>query len=261
MTDNYKLYEEADAFFSAEALKKQEFCEEEKEKHEDFLRNLNVTDDLFEKISNNKSPASSYLLAKYYSEQNHSEDFEKLDKALNFAKDAYFKKLDIGKEILAQICGKYIGITTIKIAAKAVEYDKKNYAEGEFSHNALLVDISGAKPVFIEDFSSPEALGRPLGCDRVDIVATEGFRCLSLQLPENLVGYVDANGKSKELINNSVMSFVSGYKYLAGGCVVTGFDKNYKALDRELVYALVDYFNDFDVFYDGRFFEAINGIL
>ncbi len=98
--------------------------------------------------------------------------------------------------------------------------------------NAVVVWVTGAAElIHIEDFQTGEGLGKPLKCDRIDCVSTEGMKVLHRRMGRTIVGYVDSNGAVKELVNNSKMSRLSGYYYLPGGCVLCGWENgNYAPL-------------------------------
>ncbi len=262
---NYRFAEDGGIPGADKALKELEFSVEDKEKYESLLSSTEITDKMIDTLSKeeNPSPTSKYLLAKHYCEISTPESYGKLGEALSLARAAYFEKLNIAKLLMMEICGKYIGSVMLMLAENINEYEKGQRSE-ENEPNAVLVSITGgkSKPIYIEDFSSAESLGKPLGCDRVDIISTKGMKYFSFATPQIVVGYTDSCGRVKELINNSVMSTLSGYSYLAGDCVLCGYDEDgYQPLSPALACAIAEFFNKYDVYYDGKMFEVICNFL
>ncbi len=251
---SFRLGEEFGDEEAARYLGELEFSEEDKKRYEDVLKDITITDDALEEhieSARNGGASSKYLLAKYYTEK---KDYKN---ALRYAAEARRAGLDVGRCQLVYIIGAYFALTLEFIDAKLKEYEENPVLIDGHEPNAVEVAVfgGGAKPIYIEDFSSYEGLGVPLGCDRINIVSTMGMRYLSRLVGEVVVGYVDAFGQPKELLNNAVMSTISGYHYLAGNCVVCGFEKDYVPLDGARAYAAAAYLNDFDVYYDGRMIE------
>ncbi len=246
-------------------IKKLEFSADDKKMYEDIIKDIEVTDETVgdpEKTAKG-SPSDKYIAAKYYAERSTLEYSDKLKDALYLARQAYHDGLDIARPLAVEICGKYAAKAMKTVIDKENEYEEDPVLIDGHEPNAVEVGVfgGGAKPIYIEDFSCYEGLGVPLGCERINIVSTKGVKKLSLISKESVVGYVDADGQAKELLNNSKMSTISGYNYLAGVCIICGFDGDYKPLPAKTAYALAKYLDDFDVYDDGRFFEAINAYM
>ncbi len=99
----------------------------------------------------------------------------------------------------------------------------KNYA---CKFNALRLTVFGdLEPVWVEDFSTSQGLGAPIGfgCDRVNVVSTRDLQKVSAQLGFTVVGYVDAYGYDKNFTPNPSMESISGYDRLMGPGILCGW--------------------------------------
>ncbi len=165
---------------------------------------------------------------------------EKADISKHMDYKVAMKALD---EIMAAAKASLARVEAEKTAA--FKADPHLTADGK-EPNAVLVPARGkAELIHLKGFVSGSKLGAPLDCDRVDMVlkglpdwADEAFAL-------NLAGYVDANGISKNLEENERIQSISGYDYIAGGCVLVGTDDdfNYKPLNPQDAVTICNYFN------------------
>ncbi len=256
----YSLFRMASEYGDEEAiaiLPKLSFTADDKEDYESEIVDEELDEDELEEYLEHAEEGSAkaqYLLGKYYADE---EDFAQ---ARSYMEDAMQNGLDIARDGMIYIVARYVDMQKARIAARREELeDEVHLTEDGHEPNAILVGLmsAGAEPIYIEDFSSRDSLGEVLGADGVDIVSTMGMRFLSMIADEITVGYVDNYGQPKELLNNATMSTISGYHYLAGRCVVCGYDDDYAPLDSATAVALAEYLTDFDVYDDGRIFEWI----
>ncbi len=95
------------------------------------------------------------------------------------------------------------------------------------ANNAVVLTVTGASyGVEVKGWSTYEEIGEPIGCDRLDIVSTQKMRDLSRRLGFTVIGYVDKNGYSKDLDENSRMQWLSGYDVLLGDALLCGWTGN-----------------------------------
>ncbi len=214
-------------------------------------------------LSEEGDVSSAYIVANHFFM--HAEDkgvdyYEYIENALDYSLDAYRRGMDIARDLTKKIINSYINYEAWETVSLMSEIKNIPLIDGH-EPNAVLVNCLGrAEPIYIEDFSSGEELGSAIGCDRINIVSTMGMRKLSEMFDCTVVGYVDERGQLKELLNNSIMSTISGYRYLAGQCVLTGFeDGDYSPLSPKYAIALAKWLSDmpytakrvFDLIRDG----------
>ncbi len=203
----------------------------------DAFSEVEISDEQLEgilKSAKEKDALAQCMAGRYYLLHG---DYEK---ALNYAEDAKVQKYPIADALLEHISGVFIieNQYRFKELLKNAQDNEGNAVEVGFGTPC-------ARVIKIEDFKKLENLYSALGCEGINIVKTTGTSVLSLLCGAEIVGYVDRNGKIKELVNNAVISDISGYDYIAGACVLCGFDSDYAPLDGKTAAALCEWLNMF----------------
>ncbi len=132
-------------------------------------------------------------------------------------------------------------------ASKTEQYrNNPRYTADGKEPNAVLVKTDGsAELVCLDGFVGGDELGKPINCDRVDIVLKDLPDWSLDEFGIGLAGYVDKNGISKGLEENVRIQEISGYDYIAGDCVLVEIDGkyNYLPLNPKDAVDICDYFN------------------
>ncbi len=100
-------------------------------------------------------------------------------------------------------------------------------ADGREPNAVLVLADGGAELIHLDGFVDSEDLGKPLDCDRVDMVLNKMSSWSFKQFGVSMAGYVDRNGIPKGLEENERIQSISGYDYIAGDCVLVGIDGKY----------------------------------
>ncbi len=259
----FRLAAEYGAEEAEEILKQVEFTAEEKEPFETELAEepLLTEEELEEQLelAQKGRHLAEYKLGMYHLNQaKENRSREELETALDYLEKALYAGLDIAAAAIESLLYVYTLLETLRIARKVQQREQKGelpLTEDGLEANAVVVNVFGDPTLaHIEDFSTYEGMGTPIGCNRLDIVSTRGMQAFSKLFGNALVGYVDRNGQAKELLNNSIMSSISGYDYLAGSCIICGFESDAVPLTPRLAQAVVDWLSGF-AFLDRRIFR------
>lgn len=110
--------------------------------------------------------------------------------------------------------------------------------------NAVLLRADGSFEKIKVDFDSLEGLYAPIGCDRLNIISTQGMNDLSDKLGFTVVMYCDERGMQKELPENELAARISGYEVIWGDVVICGFTNDYAPLYKDEVVAVCEFLKD-----------------
>ncbi len=216
------------------------FTDEEKFFTEEELKKKTLDDDEIEVALERVEAGSAffaYSVAKYYFQKNRYED------ALIYAALAKERGIAIAKGLESMIVARYIA-SEAKTVQQELTGEKNTLSDGDKAPNAVLIPFDGKpRAIVIEDFSSYQALARPIGCDRISMIPTEGIRFLSMIFKSHLLAYIDGGHVPKCPRANDLMTTLSGVDRIRGDAVICGFDQNdvYAPLSPETASALADW--------------------